>query len=576
MPSVRRVLDDLTGPHSLNPIALGISIPSAVLFSVISATELHLEVDVLALVLANLVGFAVCAAFYILLDRTLYRKRSTERVKPTAVAIAVVGFGALKGFFTWFSYWFLRPDLVDLEADVISRMLQATSVAAFTIPLAATLTSALFQFRAEREALLLEQVRAELQSNKATISSSSRAEIAKLRTALEPILSALRIAEADGDSEMRQLLGQRLRKTVEEVVRPASQRIWSANLSPVEEYEVPQVLRLALRKHVLNPVLIPALFIAFFMPTRIIMLGLVDAIAIAVLVWVLTAAVFWVASRFELQSTAAGAIRLILAVFSISLLTDFLTFQLIEPGDLLNNEYRVVTGALLMLQVSIVVGVIGAGLEIRSKVVEGFAALANATTNEVKVALGRKLLQNRKLAQYLHSQVQNKMLAIALRLSSGSTAEALDLSSELDELEAMLLGGDGASDERDVVSLEQVVARAKQSWMGFVDLQVNFSRAATQKLSLETLEAIAQVIDEAVGNAWRHGSATEMGIQISKSGSSLKVTAKDNGTGPASGQSGLGSALYDSLAGANWRLEPRVGGGAVLTLVIEQSHAPPG
>jgi uncharacterized membrane protein YfcA len=136
------------------------------LFSVISATELHREVDVLALVLANLVGFAVCAAFYILLDRTLYRERSTERVKPTAVAIAVVGFGGLKGFFTGLSYWFLRPDLVDLEADVISRMLQATSVAAFTIPLAATLTSALFQFRAEREALLLEQVRAELQSNK--------------------------------------------------------------------------------------------------------------------------------------------------------------------------------------------------------------------------------------------------------------------------------------------------------------------------------------------------------------------------------------------------------------------------
>lgn len=79
---------------------------------------------------------------------------------------------------------------------------------------------------------------------------------------------------------------------------------------------------------------------------------------------------------------------------------------------------------------------------------------------------------------------------------------------------------------------------------------------------------MAQVIDQAIGNTWRHGEATEVKILIATTGRQLKLTAKDNGVGTLNGQKGLGSSLYDSLAGSAWRLEKRVGTGATLTLCI--------
>jgi len=568
MRRLKRILDDLTGPHSLNPIALLVSIPTAILFSVVSVTETSSEVDVLALVYANLVGFAFCAIFYLVLDRTLYKNRATETVKAIAVVAAILGFGLVKGFFTGYSYWLIRPDLVEFPIDTISRMIQATFVSFFTLPLTASLTAAFFKFRAEREALILEQVRAELKSNKVLISTAGKAEIQKLRVALAPILAALRLAGERGDSNLRQALAERLRETIEGVVRPASQRIWSANISPVQEFDAPQILRLALRKHVFDPLLVPAVYIALFLPTRIILLGIGDALIVAAIVWALTAVIFWLAMLLKLNSLPSMVIRLLAAIALISVLTDIVAAQLIGTALLELNEYRVITGGLLMLQVCMVFGLIGAAREIRSEVIAGFAKLTQADPNEVKIVLGRRMLANRKLAQYLHSQVQNKLLSISLKLGSENPNEAMNFDSELDELEKMLVGADQPAIDPSAVTLDQVFAHAKKNWQGFVALEIKVSGIDTDSAPERLVDAISQAIDEAVGNAWRHGKATEVKIQMTKSGKTLKLTAKDNGIGPTGGQKGLGSALYTSLAGSNWSIEPRVGSGAVLTLVI--------
>ena len=568
MSRLRRLADVVTGPHSLHPVALAVSIPGAILFSVLSAVELYGRVDVPSLVLANLVGFLFCVLVYLILDNTLYLDRQTRKVKLWAVPLAIVGFGCTKGFFTGFSYWLLRPDLIAFPQDVVSRMIQATSVAAFTLPLAATLTAALFQFRAEREALILEQVRVELKSDQALISNAGKAELKKLRSALAPVLQELRIAQNSGDLELRQLLSLKLRETIESVVRPASQRIWSANLHPVREFNVPQLSRLALQKHALDPIMVPVLYIAFFMPTRILLLGIVDASLLAGLVFLVTAGVFWLAQKVPSKSTSALVLRFLGALIAANLVVDFLAVLLLGPALQSITDFRVVSGALLMLNVAVVVGLIGAALEIRADVIKGFAELTGEEPDQVRMALGRKMLANRKLAQFLHGQVQNKMLSLALRLDSDKAAATEDVSLQLDELERMLLGVDTTEISVGQQTLEQVFTVAKKSWLGFLDLEISQSGSSLKALPQSAINSVAQVIDEAIGNAWRHGKATEMKISVAKAGRQLKLTAKDNGVGPLNGQKGLGSALYDSVAGSAWSLEKRVGSGTTLTLVI--------
>lgn len=568
MSRLRRLADDITGPHSLQLASLALSIPGAILFSVVSTIAIHARVDIFALLLANLVGFLFCLPIYLILDNTLYLDRQTRKVKLWAVPLAIVGFGCTKGFFTGISYWLLRPDLTAFPQDVVSRMIQSTSVAALTLPLVATLTAALFQFRAEREALILEQVRVELKSDQALISNAGKAELNKLRSALAPVLQALRTAQNSGDVALRQLLSLKLRETIESVVRPASQRIWSANLHPVREFNVPQLTRLALQKHSLDPITVPVLFIAFFMPNRVLVLGIVNAILIAGLVFLVTAGVFWLTKKIPSKSTAALVLRFLGALAAANLLADSLAVLLLGPAFQLSTEVQVFSGALLLLNVAVVMGLIGAALEIRSDVIEGFAQLTGEEPDQVGMALGRRMLANRKLAQFLHGQVQNKMLSVALRLDSYDAASPYDLTLQLDELEKMLLGVDSTETAVGQQTLEQIFAVAKESWLGFLDLEISQSGSSLKVLSQSATDSVAQIIHEAIGNAWRHGKATEMKILIAKTKRQLKLTAKDNGVGPLNGQKGLGSALYDSVAGSAWRLEKRVGSGTTLTLVV--------
>jgi anti-sigma regulatory factor (Ser/Thr protein kinase) len=132
----------------------------------------------------------------------------------------------------------------------------------------------------------------------------------------------------------------------------------------------------------------------------------------------------------------------------------------------------------------------------------------------------------------------------------------------------MLLGVDTTEISVGQQTLEQVFTVAKKSWLGFLDLEISQSGSSLKALPQSAINSVAQVIDEAIGNAWRHGKATEMKISVAKAGRQLKLTAKDNGVGPLNGQKGLGSALYDSVAGSAWSLEKRVGSGTTLTLVI--------
>lgn len=173
--------------------------------------------------------------------------------------------------------------------------------------------------------------------------------------------------------------------------------------------------------------------------------------------------------------------------------------------------------------------------------------LAELADSEISTAARESVrsLKNRELANLLHAKTQNRMLAQAMRLESGS-----DLDAELTELRRLLTQLPAARSE--VLSSDDLVAR----WRGM--LQVDFT------LDQEPSQLVLRVCEEAIANAFRHGLATE--VSISLTGNTLVVS--DNGLGPVAGDSGLGSKLYSSAG--DWELSPLERGGAQLVVRLTQ------
>lgn len=80
----------------------------------------------------------------------------------------------------------------------------------------------------------------------------------------------------------------------------------------------------------------------------------------------------------------------------------------------------------------------------------------------------------------------------------------------------------------------------------------------------------AQIIEEGLANAARHGGADHVTITGTPSESALDLRLADNGThasGPRQASAGLGTQWLDRIAPGDWRLE-RTADGSGLSVVL--------
>jgi two-component sensor histidine kinase len=80
---------------------------------------------------------------------------------------------------------------------------------------------------------------------------------------------------------------------------------------------------------------------------------------------------------------------------------------------------------------------------------------------------------------------------------------------------------------------------------------------------------IIHIVEECFSNSLRHGLATEATIILITTETGMSLTVIDNGLGPREGSPGLGSSLFNSIAGSNWSLTRGPDGvGAQLNLQV--------
>jgi signal transduction histidine kinase len=105
--------------------------------------------------------------------------------------------------------------------------------------------------------------------------------------------------------------------------------------------------------------------------------------------------------------------------------------------------------------------------------------------------------------------------------------------------------------------LRDVISQIVEVWQSTCEIYSNVTKPVYQATKKKSLvgEAVAEVLREAVSNAIKHGSASEIEIDAKVSNNLILLSITNNGKPPVNSRgNGFGSKLYSELT-HTWKLD---------------------
>lgn len=173
------------------------------------------------------------------------------------------------------------------------------------------------------------------------------------------------------------------------------------------------------------------------------------------------------------------------------------------------------------------------------------------------------------MAKYLHGNLQSRLMASAFAIEmAGSAQDSKALLAEIDKARQSVTTPFDQLISHEMASIANELSNLMVMWDGILTTQVEVMGSENDVSVIDTRN-IVHVVEEAFSNALRHGLATEATIFLNSSATEISLTVIDNGIGPRAGDPGLGSSLFNSIAGSKWSLSRGPEGvGAALNLQI--------
>jgi len=398
--------------------------------------------------------------------------------------------------------------------------------------------------------------------------SSMRAEISRMNSEvagnvsglISPVIQEL-IVKIKGSKELNREI-QELRTTVDEVVRPLSIAI----AEKTDEMSNPEVtaaklgirdnFRLDSKLQVSNqivPFWSSALITLISTPAAVVFYRQDAALALALLA--ITTLVTLELAYFifrRVQLPPIPALLLQFAVFATAGGVAILALSLANLSAGLYPAARIIT-------LTVIIGLamfIGQIRQTQRYASQQKAREVNEQLELLNSQARRELwLNRRRIATVLHGPVQAALYASAMRLAQSSRPSKKliqsvnqDLSDALDVLKF---------DSLEETDLRDVIGQITEVWSGTCEIYSNISKAVYQVTKKNPLvgEAVTEVLREAVSNAIKHGSATEIEIDAKVTAKLVVISIVNNGKSPVNSRgNGFGSKLYGELT-HTWQLE---------------------
>lgn len=493
------------------------ALPLALLASVSTyAAGYEFLVSILYLV-ANLIAFSVVALVFVVSHRWM---------KPQGkfVLFPLIAFGLLLGFSkqiaTAVIVVFMGLEDSILESIAIRAL--TPFIGLWTAIAIAAITSAQARFAKLREELIAERVR--------RLSASQASSSAELREFAEEAGELLEQSESMAAAELAGLI----RDIVQQKLRPLSHELWDREQKRTPGFSSRELVRKALTAKPYRVFAISLLFALGSLQPVVVLTGEQ---------WTLT--LFWLTAPVMVSLPIANAIRkryepakqnYVGALIVTSAVGGISGTLLLFLFGIEINPIMTLTSSWWLGTLILAVGTAAVAVEDYGEQRELLSQLAGGELDQEALSAVRTI-RNRELANLLHSKTQNRMLAQAMRLESGS-----DLQSELSELRQLIQNLPKTTFD------EPTTQELSDRWAGIILLRWDLDR--------EPSPLQLRVIEEGISNAYRHGLANE--IEISLRGDSLRIS--DNGLGPTSGNPGLGSSLFATAGQWTFKALPDGGG----------------
>jgi signal transduction histidine kinase len=240
-------------------------------------------------------------------------------------------------------------------------------------------------------------------------------------------------------------------------------------------------------------------------------------------------------------------------------------------GDSIDTHFVGVTAtiAIWLPVLTITCGLIDTSLKQRKEILDDLQARIDKSRIRTISENNETIRLSNDMAKYLHGNLQSRLMASAFAIeAAGNANDSQSLSMEIEKARQSVATpfDQFTSDELGHVSEE--LSRLLVMWEGVLSTELVLSSSDEDVSKVDTRNII-HVVEEAFSNALRHGLATEATVLLVPTNAGVSLTVIDNGIGPRDGSPGLGSSLFNSIAGRNWSLTRGPEGvGAQLNLQI--------
>ena len=549
--SLAQLRFDITGPSLFYAPSYLFVLPVFLLTSLLSTAHLGDWKSLLLWSLANVLSMALCWGLIAFADRFVFSRRNEAWLWRVLLFSAFIG--AAKGGTTTLlgALFGVEDNFAEL---IVGRMVQTALLGLVTIPALAILAATRSRFQNERDALVAERVRVAATDN--LVNASTKVEYLRLA---EEIGKVRRQLQDSGAVQVSALI----RDIVQTGLRPITHRLWANEEKKQTNFTLRDLSRVAIVSHpfVAWPVAL-TLFLGTLGP-YIAASGWSQGLARSVLTAALVVVVY---SAFRIIKTKSVPMAWLVYIFAhvvLALLIVLISKALF--GDL--RGFTDVSAFFVLFiwilqtgyMTSFVVGAMATHFEMR----EQLEALSENLGLDRRVIEARALLAKRDIANYLHSELQNNLLAIALKVEAGD-ANLVAVQEELGAIQTLLTSG-ASPDNADDRNLQTQLSELAKRWAGF--LQVSIS--CPLELADKTMKRqVVLVVSEGISNSVRHGLASSVSVRVAKTKAGIAVELVDDGIGPRTGQAGLGSKFFETVSGANWTIDQRPEGGSILRVVI--------
>ena len=543
---MRDILKIIGGPNGISVAAWLILAPISIFLTQEVVPEGLLESPIPAAgYIVGLIGHLV-TGLVLFAGKLVFLRGVAAKSRPLTTLTIMVAAGFARGYSVAFSLELLQ--LVE-SADYFERMRSGAVLIVVWFGVAGLVIDSRVNYRKSFEGLT-----AAIDKQLLTRERGENLIVQARSSIIEQIKQTLSSALRSGSSS------NEIHLAVDDLIRPLSHRLaadsmdlMSEGVRPKRKIKVRPVIRTAVSKTAFNPVPTAAMAVLGTITSLLWTEGPI-AIVGAGIDFVVIWAVMEISRRLKSRGIFTP-LAWFLAGFASAAASDLVT----NPNPWSNLQALLYLSANVMVPAALLAFLAAYRLE-GDRNLERLRQNLSLLDLETQALQQRLFIERKRLARFVHSELQSRLRAFALRLDfEGRTPSEKEMEKLRSECEAALVFDDESQ------SFEAFFASQRELWSGVVELELKTEPADFEALAFDsyTSSAAVELVREGITNAVKHGKAKHVEvslsvIQMSQKLGLLELRVSNDGEPIKQGSPGLGSQIISEMA-PNYELQTRDG-----------------